>query len=429
MIETKVSDIGSSHTCVDFVIGKSEINEALSNAEAQVNRLKRRPLGEKQLGLNPAETERNAILTRATKSVVETAVRNAICENGIQLTSNPKIEITELVSEDSPFCFSILLETVPHLSLSSYDDIIVPIREKLSVSEEDIDAQLDMIRRRAAEVQTESPLPIGENDVVELSFTSFIDGESYEGSTAKGYSYRMGSEQLPYEFERGLLGLHTGDKKSIAFCIPNDFDNTNIAGKQARFEVEIGRVASYRLPCLNDKFAQEFGYQDLITWREKIRRELEAQQESSARDHREAAARAVLADRLDGEVDESLIDAQSRKMLEAFKLELKSGGTDIKEYCRFIGISENDILKEMREESATLVRENLALEALFRALKLNASEDEARQTFSLLAQEGGMPPGTIFEELDEAQKAAIREMTMHRMATDWLLEHATFSYN
>ena len=83
----------------------------------------------------------------------------------------------------------------------------------------------------------------------------------------------------------------------------------------------------------------------------------------------------------------------------------------------------------MREESATLVRENLALEALFRALKLNASEDETRQTFSLLAQEGGMPPGTVFEELDEAQKAAIREMTMHRMATDWLLEHATFSYN
>lgn len=426
MSNETITKIGNDKLCVDFFIDAAEVDRAIENAERLVAALKERPLGKRQLGSDPEQTTRNAVLSRATRAVAESAIKEVIEAKNIRLTKNPKVEIENLVVPGVPYLFSIELDIVPEYDISGFENLIVMYQAQDEVSDEDVEQRLEEIQGRCAEVERDSKKPIADNYIVELSFESFIDGEPYEGSVAEGYTYAVGSGQLPDAFEEGLRGLRTGDEKSIEFDIPDDYENSEIAGKRARFDVSIGRVAACELPEIDDAFAEEFGYESLGFWKEKIREELSTQKEHEIEDRREKAAREALADCLKESISTDLINARAEQLLLAFKQDLSNQGTSFEEYCRFLGLSERDVRDEMREESAELVRENLALEALFRSLGYELNDEEIQKTVTDLAEESGAPASTSINEFNQEQQMAIREMTMHRMATEWLMSHAKF---
>lgn len=421
-----VTDVGSAQVRVDITVPAEEVDEALAQAELVVEGLKRRPLGKKQLGVDPEETTRNAIMNRATRSVVERAIRCAIDENGIRLTRNPKLDLDSVVVNGEPFCFSVILDTVPFYQLSDYEGLVVHVKDCREVTQEDVDGRLEEIRARSADVERDSDKPISDGDIVELSFTSYLDGQPYQGNSAHGYTYSLGSGYLPEGFEDGLKGMRAGDEKSIEFSVPDDYPNSAIAGHRARFDVSINRVASCTFPNVDDAFARSFGYEDLAAWREKIAGELAMQKEGQYEMERERAAREALASRLLGEVDGALVDSHAAGLMHAFKEDLKNQGTSFEEYCKFLGLTEEDVIGEMREESAAMLRENLALESLFRAQGMHIAAEDLETTVSIMAEENGMFQAVSFDQFNNEQQSAIREMTMHRMATDWLIRNASF---
>lgn len=425
MNTVEVKKLSPSRVKLDIVVGADEVDEAIRYASSVVSRLKERPLGEKQLGRDPEQTERNAAKTRATRQVVERAVERAVADNGLRLAKTPQLALDKLVEEGKPYRFSVEVDTVPLLRLKDYSNLSVPIDFEFGVTDEDVDARLEEIRQRSAEVKKDSNEPISDLDLVEISFDSFIDGEPYEGSKVVGMMYEMGSGNLPEAFEQGLMGLVTGDEKVIEFEVPADFENAQIAGKKARFDVKVGRVASRTLPDIDDAFAKDFGYESLDFWRDKIARELASQREGEFEEAREAAARKALADYLLDDVDEDFINVRAEQMFQAFVTDLRQQGVSFDEYKQFLQITDEDIRKEMREEASHLVRENLALESLFFNEGMKLTDADAQATADELADESGAPPIPLAEFTKE-QQIAIREMTMHRMATEWLMSHVAF---
>lgn len=421
-----LTKINASKISVEITVDAAEVDRALDEAKTVVAGLRKRPLGVKQLGENPAETERNAIATRATREVVERNIRQVVDSRGLRLSSNPKLDIDVLVRAGEPYCFSVELDVVPEFEITGWDDFEVSVDANLEVTQEDIAARLEAIRNRAAHVEKDSKAPISENDIVELSFVSYIDGKAYEGNTARGYSYTMGSFDLPEGFEQGLMGLSTGDEKRIEFTVPADYPNEEIAGKKARFDVSIGRVASCTLPDVNDDFAREFGYESLAAWQKKLKVDLAREKEGDYQLRCEKAVREEIGRRLVGSIDDDLIDAHAQRMFLAFKADLEQQGIPFDEYCRFLNLNEKSIRDEMRIESQTILRENLALESLFRVLDLRISDDDIRATAAEMALSGGMEAPGALSDFSADQQAALREMTVHRLATEWLLDHATF---
>ena len=418
--------IDASKVLVEVSVSSQEVDRAFAVAKDTVASLKERPLGVKQLGEDPEATERNAVATRATREVVEQGIRRAIDAHGLRLSANPKIDLDVLAEAGKPFAFSIELDVVPEFEITGYSNLEIAVASDLAVTQEDIDARLEAVRNRAAHVEKDSEKPISENDIVELSFTSYLDGEAYEGNSAQGYSYTMGSHDLPEGFEQGLMGLVTGDEKTIEFTVPADYPNGEIAGKRARFDVRIGRVASCTLPLLDDDFAREFGYADLAAWRKKLEGELAREKEGDYQLRCEKAVREELGGRLVGTVDDAMIDAHAERMFFAFKADLEQQGIPFEEYCRFLNLSESSVKEEMRKESETILRENLALESLFRALDMRITDEDVRATAAQMALSGGMEAPGALSDFSADQQSALHEMTMHRLATEWLLDHATF---
>lgn len=421
-----VTRIDKSHERLDITVDAKTVDKAIEKAKAVVSKLSERPLSEKQLGKDPAQTKKSAVLSRATRSVAEEAVRDAIQTHGLRPSKNPTTSIDEFVTPGKPFSFSIVIDVVPELDLKYFDKLVVNYDADTEVTDEDVDNRLEEIRGRSAEVEKDSDKPISENDIVEVSFDSFIDDEPYEGSSVDGYAYTVGSHEMPDEFEAALVGMHANEGKTVEFKIPEDFDNEEIAGKTARFDIKVNRVASCTLPEVDDAFAQEFGYEDLAFWRNKIKNELQNEKEGNLEEIKEKAAREALADELEDEPGDDVITATAHRMLAAFKTDLQQQGTNFDEYCRYLHLAEEDVFNEMKEEATTITRENLALESLFRRCNFKINHRELRKTIGELLEENGMPKSISFEQFNQDQQTAIREMTMHRMATEWLMEHADF---
>ncbi len=78
---------------------------------------------------------------------------------------------------------------------------------------------------------------------VTMDYEGLIDGESFAGSSATNYDLKIGQGTFPESFESQLMGHKQGDSLTIDVEFPEDYDNRDIAGKTAAYNITITRVS------------------------------------------------------------------------------------------------------------------------------------------------------------------------------------------
>ncbi|MDZ4064296.1 MAG: hypothetical protein U1E22_06450, partial [Coriobacteriia bacterium] len=110
-------------------------------------------------------------------------------------------------------------------------------------------------------------------------------------------------------------------------------------------------------------------------------------------------------------------------MTRDFLNSLESQGISIERYSETTGMSASDLEAQIDEQSSKAVAEELALEALFRQLDLEVTDEDIEGEIRLMA---GDDENLDIEEKRAAWEAAgimpvIHEQVMHRKAVEWLL--------
>jgi trigger factor len=104
-------------------------------------------------------------------------------------------------------------------------------------------------------------------------------------------------------------------------------------------------------------------------------------------------------------------------MLGDFISGLEARGMTFEQYVEATGYQGEQVLKDVEEQSAVMVREELALEALFRALDMEVTEDDITEEIERFAEAAEVDVAELRARWDE--KAAIETLTegiMHRKA-------------
>ena len=78
---------------------------------------------------------------------------------------------------------------------------------------------------------------------VTMDYEGLIDGESFAGSSATNYDLKIGQGTFPESFESQLMGHKQGDNPTIDVNFPEEYDNRDIAGKTATYNITITRVS------------------------------------------------------------------------------------------------------------------------------------------------------------------------------------------
>ncbi len=230
----------------------------------------------------------------AMAEVIEAAVRDAnnqiVGERGFKLAADPKITMPEeegaieqLIDGKSDLDYKVAVEVVPPIALGDFKEI------KLTRLTSDVaEAEIDEALTRIAE-QNKPYLPKDEGgkaetgDRVVISFAGTINGEPFEGGSADDAPVLLGSNSFIPGFEEQLVGIATGETRTIKVTFPAHYMNEALAGKDAEFVVTAKRIESPGTVTLDDEFAKSLGLELLAKMRDAIKDRLAREHTSMSR--------------------------------------------------------------------------------------------------------------------------------------------------
>ncbi len=367
-----------------------------------------------------------AIYSEATESLVSDSYPQAVDSEGLRPIESPKVENLDPVKPGEDYEWTAEVQVRPELELSSYDDISITAPSD-EVTDADIEGQIEQLRARYASLGPVEDRGVEGNDFALISFESFVDGEEYEGSRVDKYLYQMGMGSMPIEFDEQLTGTMPGETAHIEFTIPESSSVADFVGKTATFEVTVHEIKTQNLPEIDDEFAMQVGGFDSLEELKDILRERLAREKAIGQvQAKERGVRRALAERLEGELPEAMVGTRAESMMRDFVNNIENRGMTLEQYLELSGLTDEAIAADVTGEAEQGIREDLALEALFRAAGLEITEDDIEQELALMATATNQDKDEARRQWEEmGLMPVIREQIQHRKAVNWLLENAT----
>ena len=405
----------------------AEVNETIANAYTRVARQIKLPgfrPGKAPRPLIDTHVGRESVLAEALEDLVESSYPRALDEQRLRPMSSPDTGDLDLIEEGVDYTYTAEVDIRPDYTVTSIEDLKAEVPPANSTDAE-IDAQIDYLRDRFATLEVVEDRGIADGDFALLSFTGTVDGKAAEDLTVDKYLYEIGRGIMPPEFEEGLIGAKAGDKRHVEFDVPETAANPEYVGKPAAFDIEVHEVKSKSLPALDDELASNIGgFETMVELREDIRTRLDENKATARGRLIERAARAALSERLEGEIPGELVASRTDAMTEEFFDSLKDQGMTMEDYLEATDLTVDQIQADIAREAALRVRDELALEALFREAGLEYTEEELEHEIEQIAAVDKVPVATMRERLVHSGVIGIlRERLMHRHATRYLMEH------
>ena len=91
---------------------------------------------------------------------------------------------------------------------------------------------------------TDTSLEVKDGDTVNIDYVGKIDDVAFDGGSTDGNGTDLviGSGSYIDNFEEQLIGAHPGDKVEVKVTFPDDYQATDLAGKEAVFDVTVNGI-------------------------------------------------------------------------------------------------------------------------------------------------------------------------------------------
>jgi trigger factor len=252
------------------------------------------------------------ILGEAMQESIDTALSSHMESTGDRPAMQPEVKMTnEGWKEGDDVEVSITYEKLPEVPAV---DLSAVSLTRLVVKADDaaVDEALKNLADTAKNFEDRKKgSKAKDGDKVVIDFVGKVDGEAFDGGTAKDYPLVLGSNSFIPGFEAGLVGVKSGEVKDVDVTFPEDYQAANLAGKAAVFTCTVKTVSEPKPAEVNDELAKQFGAEDLAGLKAQITERLEVEYSGASR----AVAKRALLDALDKMIDfdlpPSLVNAEA----------------------------------------------------------------------------------------------------------------------
>ena len=338
----------------------------------------------------------------ALNKVLPDAYSAAVKEAKIEPVAQPQIDIKSM-EKDQPWVLTATVDVKPEVKLGDYKGMEVP-EQDTTVSDADVDAELDKKRQQQAELVLKEDKPAAKGDTVVIDYEGSFDGKKFEGGSAENYSLELGSGSFIPGFEDQLIGHNTGDDVDVKVTFPKDYHAKELAGKDATFKVKMHEIKEKQLPELDDDFAKDVDedVDTLAELRDKTKKQLQEDKDNQAKAAIEDAAIEAAVKNADiQDIPQSMLDDDTNRQMQQYLAGMQQQGISPKMYFQITGTKEEDLKKQFAADAAQRVKTNLVLEAIVDDAKLTASDDEIKNEISDLAKQYNMKEDQIKNALSE----------------------------
>lgn len=333
----------------------------------------------------------------AIDAAVEIAYEKCMKDNKLVPVIEPKLDVKTIDEKSVTFNFTII--TKPEIKLGEYKNLNIK-KETAKVSKDEIDAEIETLRMKFAEITVkDAKEKIVEKDTAVINFKGYVDGEELEGGSGENFPLEIGSNTFIPGFESGLIGLKTGDKKTLELKFPEGYAN-DLGGKDVKFDVEIMEVKTKVLPEINKDFFEDLGYEK-VTNEEELRTEVEnIIKERKQKDIEDAYLEECLqkaADNMTVELNQEIIDDEIHRMIHQFEEQLKMQGLTLEQYSQFTGVDHEKLHEQMEPEATKRVKYRYLLEEIADKEKIEFTDEQAEEKASEMAENYGITKEELLE--------------------------------
>ena len=170
-------------------------------------------------------------------------------------------EFSEVKLDGNDYSCNMMVLKKPEFELQEYKGFDIPQPHSEINPEAEAEQGLRNMQLRFGDIE-----PYGDEDFVDkgdqitMDFEATIDGEPFEGSTAEGQLYLIGSNIFE-GFDDNLLGMMPGEERSFDVVMPEQFPD--IGGKTAQCKVTVHMGTKRKPHPLNDELAVKCGAENV----------------------------------------------------------------------------------------------------------------------------------------------------------------------
>ncbi|MBW2066047.1 MAG: trigger factor [Deltaproteobacteria bacterium] len=357
-----------------------------------------------------------------TKDLVNETLPKALEDTDIVPLTMPVVE-NQVLKVGQDFKYSAVMEVRPQFELKDYMGIEVE-KEICSVTDEDVDKQIEEIRRsQGTLVSVMEDRGVEEDDYALITYEGFEGDTPIEGIKSENFLLRVGSGDFHPEFEKALLGLRKGGTTSFTVKFEDDYHDSRLAGKEVNFKVTLQEIKVMELPELNDDFAKgldaEIG--NVQELRKRIREELTKREETRIERDLKRRLLKKISDSVDFELPESLVEAETQSAIESLRQNLLRSGSSLEK----AGLSIDKLREELRPASEKRVKDLLVLGEIARQNNISIDDPELAEGFRDLAGRTGQEVETVrrYYEVNRLVDS-FRQRLLEEKALNYLVEGA-----
>ena len=324
-----------------------------------------------------------------------------IKENNIVPVDYFKLTKVEITKENLEVVFEV--PVLPEIKLGEYKGLKIK-KEKANVTDETVNQEIEKLLASSGKLKEleDAKAKAALEDVVNINFEGFIDGEAFEGGKAEGFDLTLGTGSFIDTFEDQIVGHKKDDEFDVNVNFPEAYHSDSLAGKPALFKVKVNSIKRPEKVELNDEFAKEQSYDTVADMTAKIKENLVKKEDSRVENEFISKLVEKVVETSEIDVPSAMVDREIDRKLEEFSQQLQMQGFTLEKYFEMTGQSIEAMRESVQESAANAVKTDLVLGEVAKVEKITAEDSEVEPKIEEMAKAYGMEKDAIIADVKKA---------------------------
>ena len=424
-MQVTVEDVSSVKKKIHIEIPREEVSKELDSAYSD---LKKKA---KIKGYRPGKVPRSVLERLFRKDVhsdvIQTLVQGsfpkALKETDLDVIDTSAIDTPELDPE-ADFKYNATVELKPTLPEVDFKGLEIK-KTAYTVSQGEIDAQVEMLRKHLAEYPaiTEGR-PAEEGDYITIDYEGFKDGQPFPPAAAtENHAIKIGENAFTEGFDEGLAGMRPGETREITVTFPENHSNGDLAGKEIMFRVTLKEIKQEVLPPVDDEFAKKFGKFETLA-------DLHAEIENNLRQGYDKRSNQEMQEQIfsklleaEFEVPDVLVRFELDEIARDTEQRFAQNGLSMEQ----LGLTREILDQQYRPIAEQQARRHLLLNKIIEQESLDVTEEELDAEYAKVSEMIGQPLDFIkkFYKENPGKQDGFKIALLEKKAVDLIINHAT----
>jgi len=414
-MQVSLTTTGGLERRLEVAVPETEVNGEIEQRLKNISRTAR--LKGFRPGKAPLTVVRKQFGDQVHAEVVQDLMRStfarALTQEKLTPAGGPRIEPIAIGPGDG-LKYAAIFEVLPEFQVKPFDSLAIE-RPTASVTEEDIDAMIESMRRQRP-VFTSVERPAQDTDRVTIDFDGKIDGQPFEGGEGRDVPVVIGSRQSLPDLETALKGVTAGEKKAVSLSFPADSPNKQIAGKTGELEVTVKQVEQHSLPEVDEEFCRAYGVDEggLQALRDEVRKSMERELGEVIRNRVRGQVMDALYRENTFEVPRSMVDEQVQRLqVDAAR---RIGAKDASQ------VPPREVFEDQARRRAAL---GLLMGQIVQAQGIKVDRESVQTRLNDLVAQYPNPDEARRAYLQNADAMRqVESVVLEEQVVDWIVDHA-----